>query len=146
MNEEQNTTTTTTALQLTGDEADDRACLSLEAAFHYAAIDPLAVTMVIMSHDGPVPWTFARDLLVEGFYEPTGDGDVHVWPCLDTDGAAVLIVELESPAGGTLLQFRSKDVEQFIRSSLATTPQGAEEYDVDEWIQELLADADTSAS
>ena len=38
-----------------------------------------------------VCWTFARELLLDGQYEPTGDGDVHVWPCLSPRGDAVVI-------------------------------------------------------
>jgi hypothetical protein len=143
MNDKSTTTATTTAVQIT--EAEDEAGPSLDARFHYDPADPFAVTMVIESTGGPERWTFARELLIEGFHEPTGDGDVHVWPCLDTEGAAVVIVELESPAGGTLLQFRARVVHEFISASLATVPWGSEQLDVDAWIEQLLADADTSA-
>jgi hypothetical protein len=134
------TTTTTTAVQITG--AQTGADLTLGAEFCYDPADPLAVTMVIDSISGPVCWTFARELILNGQFEPTGDGDVHVWPCLDTQGAAVVIVELDSPAGATLLQFPSRAVQNFASASLATVPEGAEQHDVDAWIQQLLADTD----
>ena len=40
---------------------------------------------------GPVRWTFGRDLLSGGLCEPTGDGDVHVWPCVNDQGYAVAL-------------------------------------------------------
>jgi hypothetical protein len=131
-------TTTTTATQIT--EVDTEADLSLGAEFLYDPADPLAVTMVIESIAGPVHWTFARELILNGQYGPTGDGDVHVWPCLDTRGAAVVIVELDSPDGAILLQFPSRAVHEFVSASLATVPEGTEHTDVDAWIEQLLAD------
>jgi hypothetical protein len=138
MNAKSTTTATTTAVQIA--EAENDAGIPLDASFHYDPADPFAVTMVIESGGGPEHWTFARELLIEGFHEPTGDGDVHVWPCLDTEGAAVVIVELESPAGGTLLQFGARVVHEFLSASLATVPQGEERNDVDAWIEQLLAE------
>ena len=61
----------------------------LDAEFEYDPADPFAVSILFTDEPAPVRWTFARELLIEGFYEPTGDGDVHVWPCLNTEGAAV---------------------------------------------------------
>ena len=70
----------------------------LEAELQYDPSDPYAVTTVFMTGRSQVRWTFGRDLLTEGLYEPSGDGDVHVWPCLDVDGHAVVIIELCSTA------------------------------------------------
>jgi sporulation and cell division protein SsgA len=133
-------TTTTTAVQIT--EAETEVVLSLGAEFHYDPADPLAVTMVIESIHGPVRWTFARELILNGRFEPTGDGDVHVWPCLDIEGAAVVIIELESPAGSTLLQFPSRAVQEFVSASLAAVPEGTEQHDMDAWIEQLLVETD----
>jgi hypothetical protein len=137
------TTTTTTAVQLAEDESIPASCLG--ATFHYDPADPLAATMVVDSVAGPVRWTFARELLLEGRFEPTGDGDVHVWPCLDTAGAAVVIVELESAAGGVLLQFPARAIDEFVSASLAAVPVGTEQHDVDAWLVQLLAAAEGSA-
>jgi hypothetical protein len=138
------TTTTTTAVQIT--EAETEVDLSLGAEFHYDPADPLAVTMVIETISGPVHWTFARELILNGQFEPTGNGDVHIWPCLNTEGAAVVIVELESPAGGTILQFPSRAVQEFVSASLTTVPEGAEQHDVDAWIEQLLVDTDNATN
>jgi hypothetical protein len=141
MNANSTTTIATTAVQIAETEED----LSLGAEFHYDPADPFAVTMVIESLAGPVTWTFARDLILHGQFEPTGDGDVHIWPCLDTAGAAVVIVELDVPAGSVLLQFPSRDVQEFVLASVATVPVGAEQHDVDAWIEQLLAGTDIVA-
>jgi hypothetical protein len=135
-----NHTTSTTAVQLV--ETEDDALVCLDASFHYDPADAFAVTMVVDSIAGPVRWTFARELILNGMFEPTGDGDVHVWPCLDTRGAAVVIVELETPEGGTLLQFPARPIHEFVASSLAAVPEGAEQLDVDGWLVQLLGETD----
>jgi hypothetical protein len=112
----------------------------LNAEFEYDPADPFAVSILFTDEPVPVRWTFARDLLIEGFYEPTGDGDVHVWPCLNTEGAAVVILELSSPSGEVLVQVGSRAMSQFIHQMVAMVPQGAEEalVDVDAEIAQLL--------
>jgi hypothetical protein len=129
--------TSTTAVQIATVEADVEQ--TLVADFVYDANDACAVTMVLQTVSGPVTWTFARELLVDGQYEPTGDGDVHVWPCLSSSGEAVVIVELSSPAGESLLQFPTRAVQDFVISSLKQVPLGREELDVDGWLEGLLA-------
>jgi hypothetical protein len=118
----------------------------LDAEFEYNPADPFAVSILFADEPAPVRWTFARDLLIEGFYEPTGDGDVHVWPCLDTAGAAVVIVELDSPDGRTMLQFPSRAVHDFASASLATVSEGAEQHDIDAWIEQLLTSTEAATN
>jgi hypothetical protein len=130
--------TSTTAVQIATVEAEVEQ--TLVAEFVYDPADACAVTMVIQTMSGPVNWTFARELLVDGQYEPTGDGDVHVWPCLSASGEAVVIVELSSPAGETLLQFPTRAVQDFIISALKQVPLGREEIDVDGWLEQLLVE------
>jgi hypothetical protein len=131
------TTTSTTAVQMP--TVDDEVEHELVAEFVYDPADALAVTLVLQTTSGPVHWTFARELLVEGQYEPVGDGDVHVWPCLSACGEAVVIVELCVPAGETLLQFPTRAVQDFVYSVLDAVPLGGEPVDVDDWIEQLLA-------
>jgi len=131
------TTTSTTAVQMP--TVDDEVEHELVAEFVYDPADALAVTLVLQTTSGPVHWTFARELLVEGQYEPVGDGDVHVWPCLSACGEAVVIVELCVPAGETLLQFPTRAVQDFVYSVLDAVPLGGEQVDVDDWIEQLLA-------
>ena len=128
--------------QLTMEQLHDVAGLAtrpLRVMFTYDPADPFAVTMTAHGVPAPVRWTFSRELLTEGVYEPTGDGDVHVWPCLSPCGEAVVIVELCSPAGGTLLQFPTRSVQEFVTSAELAVPRGREQVDVDAWLEQLLA-------
>ena len=103
----------------------------IEAELHYDPRDPFAVTTVFMTGTSQVRWTFGRDLLTEGLYEPVGDGDVHVWPCLDSNGRAVVIIELCSPDGEALVQARTTDLSTFVeRMSKAVEP-GSESAHID---------------
>jgi hypothetical protein len=113
----------------------------LDAEFEYNPADPFAVSILFTDEPAPVRWTFARELLIEGFFEPTGDGDVHVWPCLNTEGAAVVILELSSPSGEVLVQIASRELAAFIHPMVAMVPPGSEEsmIDLDAEIGQLLA-------
>ncbi|GAB3990142.1 SsgA family sporulation/cell division regulator [Nocardioides marmoraquaticus] len=104
---------------------------ALEADLVFDPADPFAVTMVFRNSTQEVRWTFGRELLVEGLYEPTGDGDVHVWPCLSSNGTAVVIIELCSPDGELLVQAHSRVVNQFVTRMLAAVPDGQESAFVD---------------
>ena len=43
----------------------------LDAEFEYDPADPFAVSFLFADEPAPVRWTFARDLLIEGFSEST---------------------------------------------------------------------------
>ena len=113
----------------------------LDAEFEYNPADPFAVSILFTDEPAPVRWTFARELLIEGFFEPTGDGDVHVWPCLNSEGSAVVILELSSPSGEVLVQISSRELANFIHQMVAMVPQGTEDtmIDLDAEIGQLLA-------
>ena len=117
------------------------AATPLETELSYDARDPFAVSATFMTVAGQVRWTFGRDLLVGGLYEPTGDGDVHVWPCLDSKARSVVIIELCSPDGEALVQARTVDVTAFVDQMTAAVPQGAEadHLDVDAAISAIFA-------
>lgn len=107
----------------------------------YDPADPFAVTLVFRTNPRPVAWTFARDLLTSGVSEPNGDGDVHVWPCLDDAGCAVVTIELCSPDGDLLVQFGTPDVVSFLDHTEDMVPTGTESslVDVDAAIAAVLA-------
>lgn len=98
----------------------------IEAELHYDPRDPYAMTTIFMTGHSQVRWTFGRDLLAEGLFEPAGDGDVHVWPCLDADGHAVVIIELCSPDGEALVQAKTGDLSNFVERMSKAVPPGAE--------------------
>ncbi len=117
------------------------AATPIEAELRYDAADPFAVTTVFMTGESEVSWTFGRDLLTDGLYEPSGDGDVHVWPCLDSHGHAVVIIELCSPDGEALVQARTGDLRRFVDQMSRLVEPGTEStlLDVDATIAAILA-------
>ena len=117
------------------------AATPLETEFRYDPRDPFAVHATFLTVAGQVRWTFGRDLLIGGLYEPTGDGDVHVWPCLDNQAHSVVIIELCSPDGEALVQARTVDLSAFVDQMVAAVPQGDEHahLDVDAAISAIFA-------
>lgn len=115
--------------------------MTLPGELGYTSVDPYAVTTTFRTAGGDVVWTFARDLMVRGLTTPAGDGDVHVWPCLDAEGQAVVIIELHSPDGELLVQVATKDVYRFVNRTLAAVPLGTEgeHLDLDMLIGQLMA-------
>ncbi len=103
----------------------------LEPELSYDPADPLAVSATFSTVAGQVRWTFGRDLLIEGLVEPVGDGDVHVWPCLDNDGNSVVIIELCSPDGEALVQGDVAEITAFVDSMLQAAAPGAESDHLD---------------
>jgi len=112
----------------------------LDADFGYDPADPYAVTVTFRTEYGDVAWTFARELLVDGLTTPTGDGDVHVWPCLDADGSPVVMVELVSDDGELMAQAPLWTVQRFVSRTLAAVPVGTEgdRMDLDGVVDRLL--------
>jgi hypothetical protein len=119
--------------------SDDLSTL-LGAELFYDPSDPYAVTLVLTGPTEPVVWVFGRDLLLDGVGEPTGDGDVHVWPSLDSYGRAVVLLELSPPSGAALVQLRSVQLSRFLDRTVALVAPGSESdhVDVDAGIAALL--------
>jgi hypothetical protein len=110
------------------------------AELQYDARHPYAVTTVFMTGGSQVRWTFGRDLLRVGLHEPTGVGDVHVWPGLDSDGNAVVMIELHSPDGDAHVQARTADLSAFVERMTSAVVPGteSERIDVDAAISAIL--------
>ena len=117
------------------------AATTVEAELRYDVTDPFAITASFVTGELTVEWVFARDLLAQGRYEPTGDGDVHVWPCLSARGESVTIIELSSPDGEALMQARTSDVNDFLTRTEAAVPMGSEteRIDIDQALARLLS-------
>lgn len=115
----------------------------LDAHLNYQQADPLAVRLsfpaAVSLAGGAVAWVFGRDLLDLGLREPAGDGDVHVWP----DGPERTMMEFVSPQGTALIEFRTRDVRDFLRRAYAAVPAGheAQYLDLDSALADLLDDA-----
>jgi hypothetical protein len=103
----------------------------LQTKFCYDPRDPFAVSATFLTVGGDVRWTFGRDLLMGGLVEPTGDGDVHVWPCTDNDAHPVVIIELCSPDGEALVQAQTSDIVAFVERMTAAVPVGTEATNLD---------------
>ena len=59
-----------------------------------------------------------------------------MWPCLSSDGRAVIIIELRSPDGELLVQAPAQEITAFVNQTIALVPEGAGElpFDIDELI------------
>ena len=121
------------------------AATPLAAELCYDKKDPYAVAACFRTGMTEVRWVFARDLLAAGLYEPTGDGDVHIWPCLDARGRAVTIIELSSPDGEALMQARSDEVCDFLlrTEDLVASGEEAGIMDVETALAKILSSATT---
>ena len=97
--------------------------------------------MTFRTRAGDVPWVFHRELLLAGISDPAGEGDVHIWPSIDTQGRAVVIIELHSNSGSFVAQARTTEVYDFLTKTIALVPLGAEEIDVDALVDFLLPTA-----
>ena len=115
--------------------------MKLDASLGYQPNDPFAVTVTFRTPGGDVVWTFARELMARGLAVPSGEGDVHVWPCLSSDGRAVIIIELRSPDGELLIQAPALEINAFVNRTLTLVPEGTEgsQFDIDELIGQLFA-------
>ncbi|MBM9621336.1 SsgA family sporulation/cell division regulator [Streptomyces zhihengii] len=111
------------------------------ARLTYRTADPYAVHVVFhVGSDFPVRWTFARELLVEGVFRPSGGGDVRVWPST-SEGRGVVLMALSSPDGDALLEAPSSVVSAWLERTLRAVPPGTEAglLRIDEELTELLA-------
>lgn len=110
----------------------------LPAELGYDAEDPFAITMTFRTRGGDIPWVFHRELLLNGLADPAGDGDVHIWPSIDLEGRAVVVIELHSNTGSFVAQARTPEIYRFVTRTLAMVPLGTEYIDVDAMIDTLL--------
>jgi hypothetical protein len=100
-----------------------------EAGFSYAAADPYAVRVVFrVGLEKPVEWMFARELLADGAREPSGHGDVLVWP---SSGGQALTIVLCSPFGEALFEAPAAEVAAFLAITYRIVPAGSEPEHVD---------------
>jgi len=118
----------------------DADAVPLPVNLRYSATDPYAVRAVFSGDGMEVEWVFARDLLRQGLSNPTGDGDVHVWPSWGT-GRELLMISLTSPDGQAVLEAGADDVRNFLDRTTAVVPDGQESdfLDLDAALSRLLA-------
>jgi hypothetical protein len=115
--------------------------IPVPARLGYHTEDPYAVHITFHIDSGhPVHWTFARDLLVEGVFRPSGHGDVRVWPS-KAEGRSVVLIALSSPDGDALLEAPTPQVSAWLERTLRAVPPGTEggRLGIDDGLAELLA-------
>ena len=113
----------------------------LGGELHYDVREPYAVTLRVLTASRSVDWVFARDLLANGLKRPSGNGDVHVWPCRNSRGEAVAVIELNAPTGRGLLQAPAGAVQAFVTDVFRAVPLGTESdhLDLDALVEQLLS-------
>lgn len=112
----------------------------LNATFLYAKAAPLSVTITFHTGiDGPVEWSFARDLLKQGLDVASGEGDVKVSPLFESD--PLIQIALTSPYGTATFVMNRWIVKDFLSKSFLLVPEGTEvkHLDIDATVEKLLA-------
>ena len=119
---------------------DARATLPVDCELHYTAADSFAMTATFSTFTQSVSWTFARTLLEQGRFRPTGEGDIVIRPALDDRGCAAVAIGLSSPDGSALLLVPAADVAHFLQLTQVLVPEGQESCsDLDAAITDLLS-------
>lgn len=115
----------------------------MPAELIYNPSDPFAVSLLLGDVDDAAVWCFSRELLSGGLHEPTGDGDVHVWPFVDGHGSSIILIELSSPDGVAILQADTREINGFLTMSHEVVAPGEESAhsDIDAVIAAILAAA-----
>ena len=114
--------------------------VELAGELRFEPADPFAVTLTIFAAGSPARWKIARDLLLDGCYEPVGEGDVRVEPGVDPAGRAVVQIHLSPPGATAVLTTPTFAVVEFLEQALAAVPLGTESdhFDVDRLVELLL--------
>ncbi|MCX4539291.1 SsgA family sporulation/cell division regulator [Streptomyces sp. NBC_01565] len=109
--------------------------------FAYDRADPYAVGVQFFSRHAALPyWCFDRQMLAEGLHRPVGEGDVTFRPQWTADGEAVRVELRDHPGGqGAVLLVGAPAVAGFLEETYAVTAPGAESFDADGFLEEILA-------
>lgn len=108
----------------------DAGTVPLRVALRYGIDDPFAVTAAFAGDGMTIEWVFARDLLLNGLEQPSGEGDVHVWPSWGS-GRDLVLLSLSSPDGQAVLEADAADLRSFLDRTTALVPLGGESRHVD---------------
>lgn len=112
----------------------------IDAEFRYDTDDPFAVGLAFDLGDDVLRWDLARSVLARGMTDPSGEGDVCLWPHVTDEGRAVVVVSLVSADGELVGEVRTNELYRFITRTLALVPLGTESdwLDVDGVVSQLL--------
>lgn len=114
--------------------------VALRASVGYSPSDPYAVWLTFHAPAVDVSWAMSRGLLSQSLTGPVGEGDVRMWPSIDEDARAVVVMEFHSPDGRLVAQAPADELNSFLTRTLAVVPMGTEgdHVDLDELIESLL--------
>lgn len=117
----------------------------VEAQLGYDPADPYAVTLTFHIRSSEedayeVVWTLGRELLRHGLTHPAGEGDVAVWPDMDSEGRPNVVLEFFPGSDALSARAQAHDIQQFLIRSYAAVPAGAESrhLDIDQVISQLI--------
>lgn len=120
--------------------------VDLPAEFGYDPADPWAVWITFRGASGrstePVRWAVGRDLLMSGMTDPAGEGDIQLFPSVDENGRAAVVMELCSPDGRLVTQLRTSDLNAFLVKTLMAVPLGTETVDLDLLVESLVGQSE----
>ena len=120
--------------------------VDLPAELGYDPADPWAVWITFRGASGrstePVRWAMGRDLLMRGMTDPAGEGDVQLFPSVDENGRAAVVMELCSPDGRLVTQMRTSDLYGFLVKTLMAVPLGTESVDLDLLVESLIGQSE----
>jgi hypothetical protein len=117
--------------------------LDLPASFGYDPSDPWAVWITFRGPRDDVRWAVGRDLLLQGMTDPAGEGDIQLWPSIDENGRAAVVMELSSPDGRLVTQLLTNELYRFLTRTLAAVPLGTEWIDLDQMVAAITGDSQT---
>lgn len=104
--------------------------------FAYDPADPYAVSLSFETvDDGPVTWTFGRELLLLGLERQEGIGSVQVGV---SDSGLEYRLRLTAPGGQAEFTFPTEAIVKFLTMAYHAVPQGRE--NVGEALDAALAD------
>ena len=118
--------------------------LPIQARLSYDHTQPLEVRVEFLNDiGGAVTWVLSRDLLIAGLHQPSGHGDVRIWPSADyADGP--VYVELCSPSGQALFEAPRGKLVEFLYRTYELVPPGqeSEHLNIDAELEVLLVHDD----
>ncbi|MER5603267.1 SsgA family sporulation/cell division regulator [Streptomyces sp. NPDC002265] len=103
--------------------------IPMTATFHYTEADPLVVRLELPAPQDPtgpaVTWMISRDLMFDGTEEPSGIGDVRLWPSAAGTGR-VLHMRLEVSTLSCLLQMDLARIQDWLLDTFELVHPGTE--------------------
>ncbi|WP_121714455.1 SsgA family sporulation/cell division regulator [Streptomyces sp. E5N91] len=110
--------------------------LDLTCELSYDTSDPLAVTLVLDSGGArPVRWIFCPQLLADGLVSRAGEGDVVLWPLLDSEGErSSFCLRVREGDRMAIFEIPTEPIGQWLARTWTMAPRGTELEGVD-WNQ-----------